>query len=89
MNTSFMSLRHPLIRFLVADPDAIEGIAASRVSGKAHQALGGSYVTTTVPRPSKVGTYVTTNAPQANNEGSYVTTAAQPSGAMGTYVSCA
>ncbi len=91
MKTSFISLRHPLIRFLVADQaDTTESFAADKNSKMTMCSHRGGYVTTSAPRTDQVtGTYVSTAAPQPSRAGSYVTTNAAPSGTQGTYVTCA
>ncbi|PYI39456.1 hypothetical protein CVS30_05755 [Arthrobacter psychrolactophilus] len=52
-----------------------------------HDALGGSYVTTSEPRIGLPGSYVTTATPRVILPGSYVTTDAPRPGHPGSYVS--
>ncbi|MEV8181243.1 hypothetical protein [Specibacter sp. NPDC078692] len=54
-----------------------------------HQALGGSYVTTSAPRTRLAGSYVSGAAPRASRPGSYVTTNAELAGPAGSYTSSA
>ncbi|WP_269936717.1 hypothetical protein [Arthrobacter sp. HY1533] len=56
-------------------------------SAEGHKVFGGSYITTTAPRPRTAGEYVTTAAPRPDRPGSYVTSDAKPDGPAGGYVS--
>lgn len=76
---------------IVNTSDRVNFLAKGKVSPQCstttRQSNGGSYVTTSSPRPEVEGQYVTTSAPRSSRPGSYVTSDATPADYVGSYVS--